>query len=241
MDKFVKRKAPTDAGADGSKKQAKKPRPVFVVAPGAGGGDCAQLTSALATMGRCVPIGHGGRWMGNSPKNLDANVELVEAAAQKAADVADAGPVILVGHSFGCRVVAELLARQAADKTLPDAVVVGGAILESYPLYGPKPPTEGTDRAAQIAALPSGSKVLFVSGSKDEFLDRSTGKDAWRGADDATGPAALEAVVAEASCAATFEFVQGAKHNAFSAPKSSQDSSRRAIIAAIKMHVDALR
>ena len=45
---------------------------------------------------------------------MGANVQLVVDAARRAA--ADGAPVVLVGHSFGCRVVAELLTSEAVPK-----------------------------------------------------------------------------------------------------------------------------
>ena len=167
MDAFVKKRKAPD-GAD-------KVRPTFVVCPGAGGGDCAALTQALATFGKTTTIANG-KWAGNFPSQMGANVQLVVDAARRAA--ADGAPVILVGHSFGCRVVAELLTSEAIPKPsgvqrLPANVITSGAVLESFPLYGPSPPKPSTDREVSIRNLPSGSKILFLSGAKDEFLDRS--------------------------------------------------------------------
>ena len=76
MDAFVKKRKAPD-GAD-------KVRPTFVVCPGAGGGDCAALTQALATFGKTTTIANG-KWAGNFPSQMGANVQLVVDAARRAA------------------------------------------------------------------------------------------------------------------------------------------------------------
>ena len=81
MDAFVKKRKAPD-GAD-------KVRPTFVVCPGAGGGDCAALTQALATFGKTTTIANG-KWAGNFPSQMGANVQLVVDAARRAA--ADGAP-----------------------------------------------------------------------------------------------------------------------------------------------------
>ena len=77
MDAFVKKRKAPDGAAD-------KVRPTFVVCPGAGGGDCAALTQALATFGKTTTIANG-KWAGNFPSQMGANVQLV-------VDAADAPP-----------------------------------------------------------------------------------------------------------------------------------------------------
>ena len=228
MDAFVKKRKAPDGAAD-------KVRPTFVVCPGAGGGDCAALTQALATFGKTTTIANG-KWAGNFPSQMGANVQLVVDAARRAA--ADGAPVILVGHSFGCRVVAELLTSEAVPKPsgvqrLPSNVITSGAVLESFPLYGPSPPKPSTDREVSIRNLPSQSKILFLSGAKDEFLDRSK---QWRSGQP-VGEAALRAVLQQSQCDATVVMVDSARHAAFKVAKAKSDTVRRSNIAAIKTHV----
>ena len=52
------------------------------------------------------------------------------------------------------------------------------ALLESYPLYGPDAPKKGTDRVAPLLKLPPATKLCFISGVRDEFLNRTK---SWRG------------------------------------------------------------
>ena len=108
------------------------------------------------------------------------------------------GPVVLVGSSFGCRLVAGLLKQRGAAWR-------NSAVMVSYPLYGDN---ARSDRVAALREVNADSKLLFHSGSRDEYLDRS----GWRGQDVPTGRAALEAVV---SCNATYSIVgDGVGHSA---------------------------
>ena len=106
------------------------------------------------------------------------------------------GPVVLVGSSFGCRVVAGLLKQRGAAWR-------NSAVMVSYPLYGDN---ARSDRVTALREVGSDSKLLFHSGSRDEYLDRR----GWRGQDVPTGRAALEAVV---SCNATYSIVDGVGHS----------------------------
>ena len=63
-----------------------------------------------------------------------------------------------------------------------------------------------SDRVTALREVGSDSKLLFHSGSRDEYLDRR----GWRGQDVPTGRAALEAVV---SCNATYSIVEGVGHS----------------------------
>ena len=53
-----------------------------------------------------------------------------------------------------------------------------------------------------LQALPASTRLLFVSGEKDEFLDRTKGGTAWRDVGAARGVAALRAAAADLPCAA---------------------------------------
>ena len=106
------------------------------------------------------------------------------------------GPVVLVGSSFGCRVVAGLLKQRGAAWR-------NAAVMVSYPLYGDN---ARSDRVAALREVNADAALLFHSGSRDEYLDRR----GWRGQDVPTGRAALEAVV---SCNATYSIVDGVGHS----------------------------
>ena len=91
--------------------------------------------------------------------------------------------MLLVGDGYGGRVVAHLLARWASGGEPPPAnVFADAALLVGYhQLYGAAPPrNSGDDRLALLQALPASTRLLFVSGEKDEFLDRTKGGTAWR-------------------------------------------------------------
>ena len=134
------------------------------------------------------------------------NITKLEAAAIKASEH---GPVVLVGTSFGCRVVAGLLAKRGA-------AWADRAILVSYPLYGDC--AKAPERVSAMTRVHAGAQLLFHSGSKDEFLDRS----GWRGAGAPTGAAALKAVLAESGAAPTYSIVDGARHSSCSSKKAKE-------------------
>ena len=68
------------------------------------------------------------------------------------------------------RVVGPLLARWAGGEPPPANVFADAALLVGYQLYGAAPPrNSGDDRLALLQALPASTRLLFVSGEKDEF------------------------------------------------------------------------
>jgi len=154
------------------------------------------------------------------------NVSLLERTATAARSRAPAGStteVVLVGHSFGCRVICELLAKDATQRW--------PAILTSYPLFGPsKPKTPGTDRVATLKKLPSTARLLFVSGENDEFLRRD-----W--VEGATGIAALRAALEEAPCTSRVVVVDGAKHNVLKVAKSRALAARGTLLSAVRAYL----
>ena len=160
------------------------------------------VVEVLETMGTVVTFTEFKTW----PNSMPNNITKLEAAAIKASEH---GPVVLVGTSFGCRVVAGLLAKRGAawaDK----------AILVSYPLYGDS--AKAPERVSALTRVHVGTKLLFHSGSKDEFLDRS----GWRGAGAPTGAAALKAVLAESGAVPTYSIVDGARHGSCSSKKAKE-------------------
>ena len=148
-----------------------------------------QVVEVLSRIGRVVSFTDFKTW----PNSMPSNIKKLQAAAINASQD---GPVVLVGSSFGCRVVAGLLKQHGAAWQ-------NSAVMVSYPLYGD---SARSDRVAALREVNADAKLLFHSGSRDEYLDRR----GWRGQDVPTGRAALEAVV---SCNATYSIVDGVGHS----------------------------
>ena len=148
-----------------------------------------QVVEVLSRIGRVVTFTDFKTW----PNSMPSNIKKLQAAAINASTD---GPVVLVGSSFGCRVVAGLLKQRGAAWR-------NSAVMVSYPLYGDN---ARSDRVAALREVNADAKLLFHSGSRDEYLDRR----GWRGQDVPTGRAALEAVV---SCNATYSIVDGVGHS----------------------------
>jgi len=148
-----------------------------------------QVVEVLSRLGRVVTFSDFKTW----PNSMPNNIKKLQAAAINASQD---GPVVLVGSSFGCRVVAGLLKTRGAAWR-------NSAVMVSYPLYGDN---ARSDRVAALREVNADAKLLFHSGSRDEYLDRR----GWRGQDVPTGRAALEAVV---SCNATYSIVDGVGHS----------------------------
>ena len=148
-----------------------------------------QVVEVLSRIGRVVTFTDFKTW----PNSMPSNIKKLQAAAINASTD---GPVVLVGSSFGCRVVAGLLKQRGAAWR-------NSAVMVSYPLYGDN---ARSDRVAALREVNGDAALLFHSGSRDEYLDRR----GWRGQDVPTGRAALEAVV---SCNATYSILDGVGHN----------------------------
>ena len=148
-----------------------------------------QVVEVLSRIGRVVTFTDFKTW----PNSMPNNIKKLQAAAINASTE---GPVVLVGSSFGCRVVAGLLKQRGAAWR-------NSAVMVSYPLYGDN---ARSDRVAALREVNRDAALLFHSGSRDEYLDRR----GWRGQDVPTGRAALEAVV---SCNATYSIVDGVGHS----------------------------
>ena len=148
-----------------------------------------QVVEVLSRLGRVVTFTDFKTW----PNSMPNNIKKLQAAAINASTE---GPVVLVGSSFGCRVVAGLLKQRGAAWR-------NSAVMVSYPLYGDN---ARSDRVAALREVNGDAALLFHSGSRDEYLDRR----GWRGQDVPTGRAALEAVV---SCNATYSIVDGVGHS----------------------------
>ena len=148
-----------------------------------------QVVEVLSRIGRVVTFTDFKTW----PNSMPNNIQKLQAAAINASQD---GPVVLVGSSFGCRVVAGLLKQRGAAWR-------NSAVMVSYPLYGDN---ARSDRVAALREVNADAKLLLHSGSRDEYLDRR----GWRGQDVPTGRAALEAVV---SCNATYSILDGVGHS----------------------------
>ena len=148
-----------------------------------------QVVEVLSRLGRVVTFTDFKTW----PNSMPNNIKKLQAAAINASTE---GPVVLVGSSFGCRIVAGLLKQRGTAWR-------NSAVMVSYPLYGDN---ARSDRVAALREVNSDTALLFHSGSRDEYLDRR----GWRGQDVPTGRAALEAVV---SCNATYSIVDGVGHS----------------------------
>ena len=148
-----------------------------------------QVVEVISRLGRVVTFTDFKTW----PNSMPSNIKKLQAAAINASTD---GPVVLVGSSFGCRVVAGLLKTRGAAWR-------NSAVMVSYPLYGDN---ARSDRVAALREVNTDVALLFHSGSRDEYLDRR----GWRGQDVPTGRAALEAVV---SCNATYSIVDGVGHS----------------------------
>lgn len=146
----------------------------FVLAPAAGGQ--IPTTGGLADVLRqAVPAG-----------TVDASVAAVDAPswgvrgtpnsnAAKVEALVDSIPagaiVVLVGHSYGNRVLVEFIRKHMTSAGQCGAAARRGALLLGYPLHA----TRGnTDRVTPLQTLPADAPPLtFVSGRRDEFIKKS--------------------------------------------------------------------
>jgi hypothetical protein len=215
----------------------------FVIAPGASGANfCYELTECLRRLGHATEV---EKWHGAYSKDIKRNADRLERFAKEAA--AASGPgcrVLLVGDGYGGRVVAHLLARWASDGEPPPAnIFADAALLVGYQLYGAAPPrNSGDDRLALLQALPASTRLLFVSGEKDEFLDRTKGGTAWRDVGAARGVAALRAAAADLPCAAhaTVVGIENTGQQPLRAGRKRTEPAKALVLRALAPFVDAL-
>ena len=214
----------------------------FVIAPGASGANfCYELTECLRRLGHATEV---ERWHGAYSKDIKRNADRLESFAKEAA--AASGPgcrVLLVGDGYGGRVVAHLLARWAGGEPPPANVFADAALLVGYQLYGAAPPrNSGDDRLALLQALPASTRLLFVSGEKDEFLDRTKGGTAWRDVGAARGVAALRAAAADLPCAAhaTVVGIENTGQQPLRAGRKRTEPAKALVLRALAPFVDAL-
>jgi len=218
----------------------------FVIAGGtSGAGFCYELKEALGRLGHATEV---TKWAGHYSAHMNANVALLEKCATEAANVSEDAAVVIVGNSFGCRVVAEFLARRGDPKRAAKAaplhpnIVADGAVLASFPLYGPAAPRDAKgDRREVLTRIPATAKLLFVSGEKDEFLDRTQGGTAWRRETAPRGVAALRAVAADLPCAenVTVVGIENTGHNALKAGRKKVEPAKELMLRALAPFVEA--
>ncbi|CAH0378509.1 unnamed protein product [Pelagomonas calceolata] len=214
----------------------------FVIAPGASGANfCYELTECLRRLGHATEV---ERWHGAYSKDIKRNADRLERFAKEAAAASGEGcRVLLVGDGYGGRVVAHLLARWAAGEPPPANVFADAALLVGYQLYGAAPPrNSGDDRLALLQALPASTRLLFVSGEKDEFLDRTKGGTAWRDVGAARGVAALRAAAADLPCAAhaTVVGIENTGQQPLRAGRKRTEPAKALVLRALAPFVDAL-
>ena len=151
--------AASSSPAAGSKR--KRAPTAFVFAPGAGGAaarEMVKLHGKLEAAGDAVLRVEG--W----PRGLNpaSNCGHVLAAAAAAHAAHPGSAVVLCGASFGCRVVAEVMARD------PPPYVSRTIVLCGYPLIGQS--GSSTDRTGHLLRMPADVRACFVEGDKDPFL-----------------------------------------------------------------------
>ncbi len=137
--------------------------PVFVCATGARGGT--PRHAVLAPLGTLFDFEFVG-----SPSLTSRTAEqnfvqqLVDAVAAAVRQHGPGRPVYIVGHSFGSRVAVHMLCRGDMRQQLPPDVA--GVIAMGYPLVH-----SSQHRERKLMELPSSARVLFVSGTSDNFMD----------------------------------------------------------------------
>lgn len=169
------RKRPRTDSSSAAARPAKQPVAtpndyLFIFAPGAGGrGPCPIMLQQVTARGRISvrAVDAPGWGTKGSPSS---NAAKVEAAIVASSPPTPGTSIILVGHSYGCRVLVEFLRKHYKSAGLLGDAARRGAILLGYPLYA----TRGTtDRVTPLQTLPADAPPLtFVSGRKDEFIKK---------------------------------------------------------------------
>jgi len=150
---------------------------VLLTAPGAGGKTSKQaikLFEELST--RCgmtvirMDESEQVSWNKFSPSNKK-NMNALLAAVKKTSKAHPNKRILLCGHSFGCRVVAE--AMRTLRTELQECNVVDAMVCQGYPLLKngvPETDPNNVKRAAHLQQLPSTVKTLILQGERDHFL-----------------------------------------------------------------------
>ncbi len=178
MDKFLvkKRSIDDDEAVSGASsdisggKISKSEKIVLIVAPGASGSiSKAMHDDVLLKLPDYEVIELNVKWKVVSA-GLDCNIDLIHSKFPLNTKF------YIIGNSFGNRVICELLRK----KTIPSNLA--GVILCGFPLYGEEGSkrvlSDPEERVKQLKLFPKHIKLLLLSGSKDEFLNRKYLNDA---------------------------------------------------------------
>lgn len=175
-------------------KQSSSPRhkPVFIVCPGAGGvlPKDGNLEKQLGRLGRVVVIpkstGYNGKIGCTQPgkgSSLNLNLSILSKQIRKEMDHASSeqnAPIVLVGQSFGCRLIVHWMSANHEVRKHPSIPVpwssdatpdnyadmkqrIAAVLFFGYPLSHPT-----QDRSAALQRLPSNVRALFIMGTSDK-------------------------------------------------------------------------
>jgi hypothetical protein len=124
----------------------------------------------------------------------------------------------IMGASFGCRVAAAVVSEQVTA-TPPSLILTG------YPAYGPK----HDSRLGALTELPETARVMFISGDKDEFIDKQVP------AGHPKGQALFEdEIIPSLQCSAQVHMVGGAGHTTVPSAKGKKAEACEQMIGWIK-------
>ena len=138
-------------------------QPIFVCATGARGGK--PRDAVLAPLGTLFHFEFVGAPNLTSRKTEQNFVQqLVDAVATAVRQHGPGRPVYIVGHSFGSRVAVHMLCREDMRQQLPPDFA--GVVAMGYPLVH-----SSQHRDQKLMELPSNARVLFLSGTADNFMD----------------------------------------------------------------------
>ena len=162
----------------------------------------------------------------NSTKNRDLLLSVARGVAQEISHKANPPKVLLAGTSFGCRVISDVLTHHRS--LLPSCIEADSALFIGYPLHGPS--ASANDRVTPLYALPPTTRVTFISGDNDEFLQRSYLPD------DSRGIATLQEVKGNMQAISTIVSLEGGKHNPLQVAKSKVLQRTKEFNSAVNAH-----
>jgi predicted alpha/beta-hydrolase family hydrolase len=149
---------------------------VLLTAPGAGGKtskQAIQLFTELST--RCgftvcrMDEQSAVSWNKFTPSH-QKNMAAVLAAVERVHKKHPEKRILLVGHSFGCRVICDFM--QNSRDALQENHVLDAIVCQGYPLLKSADTLDPNNvkRAAHLQNLPTTTKTLIVQGEGDSFL-----------------------------------------------------------------------
>ena len=210
---------------------------------GASGGDCKELAEVLSRLGTVRGV---AKWAGNFPGQMPRTSRSCAPRSRRRRPRRrrrrrGRAPrrVVVVGHSFGCRVAVALML-QHADGTgppLPEGFCGDRACSRAIRSWAERA-VEGTDRVARAARAARGRAAALRLGRGRRVPQRG-GPRGWR----TGGPrvAALQEVVDSLACRPTCAVlpVEGARHNSLKVAKKSQLAVEGRFVAAVKRFLAA--